>query len=245
MTTEYGDAVQRIAVPAYFYATWMQNNPDAEWERMQTDAPYVKYAVLNPASSPGTTKSAEWATQVKRAQAAGIKIVGYVTTSYTNKTKTAIMAEVVKYINWYKVDGIFFDEVSSEKSKQPFYVDLRNRIGDLNNGSSGANTVILNCGTIPDESYMLAGDAISTFEGSEADYASHTPAPWQINYPSSRFWHIVYGVTHLDDVLALTRRRRAGLIYLTPDALGEDYNPYNTLPPEDFWDTVLTHVRQG
>lgn len=248
---EIGDSVQKVAVPSYFYATWFNpdpagpyyvSNPDGEWERMQAAAPAVKYVILNPASGPGDAKSTDWATQIRRAQAAGLHVLGYVTTSYGAKSRAAVVAEIDRYINWYKIDGVFFDEVSSEKAKQPHYASLFNA---SRNRALPMYPIVINPGVDPDESYMQACDIVANFEGSQADYVARIPTQWEINYPSNRFWHIVYGVTHVDDVLTLTRRRRAGLIYLTPDVLGEDYNPYNTLPPEDFWDTVLTHVRQS
>ena len=50
---------------------------------------------------------------VQRAQRTGQKVYGYVPTGYGARPMRSVEERVRKYIDWYGVDGIFFDETST------------------------------------------------------------------------------------------------------------------------------------
>ena len=100
-----------------------------------------------------------------------------------------MIAEVDKYYSWYQVDGIFFDEVSDSCSTSSYYAELYNHVHTYTSA-----LVILNPGTNVPECFASVGDVLVVFESPYKTYKKYTPNSWYANYPSTRFWHIVYGV---------------------------------------------------
>jgi len=231
-----GDAIQRLAIPSYFYPTFF--NPTGYWQQMQSAAPYASICVINPGSGPGGSSNSDYVTQTKLAQAAGMKVLGYVHTSYTGVTLGAIEAQIDSYYGWYSVDGIFVDEVSTSPVNQPYYLSVYNYV----KGKAGSDIVVVNPGTVPDESYMAACDIMCNCEVDLGTYRVRAAAAWEVNYPSSRFWHIIYSVltaAQRDEVLTLSRNFRAGYVHITNDG---DPNPYDTIPADPYWSGLVTQI---
>lgn len=232
-----GDAVQRLAVPSYFYPTYF--NPSGFWQQMQAAAPYAEICVINPSSGPGISSNSDYVTQTRQAQAAGMKVLGYVHTEYTVVTAAAIEAQIDDYYNWYGVDGVFVDETSNLLVNQGYYQGLYSYVKAK---LTGARLVVINPGTIPDESYMAACDICCNCETDMGSYRVRAAANWEINYPASRFWHIIYATlstAQRDEVLALSRQYRAGYVYITNDT---DPNPYDTLAPAPYWAGLVSQI---
>ncbi len=83
---------------------------------------------------------------------------------------------------------------------------------------------------------MSAADVIVTFEGDASAYQSSYSAPsWIANYSPDRFWHLVYNVAtaqQMRTIVQLSKERRAGWVYVTPNNLP---NPWDTLPTGPYW----------
>lgn len=237
---EIGDALQRIAVPSYFWVTWYNAvGGDHSWERMQSAAPYQDIAVCNPSSGSGASINLDWVTQITNAHAAGLKIVGYVKTDYTNITLAAAKADIDNYYAWYNVDGIFLDECGWEAAKIPYYADLYAYIKSKN------GKVVINPG-IPgiDEGYMAVCDIVMNFEGYATAYLSQTFPAWTIKYPSNKFWHCIHDVVDIsqrDALLVKSLANRAGHIYMTTDTFAG--NPYDSLPTDPFWSGMVNKIK--
>lgn len=201
---------QRIIVPPY--------NWGMSWQPIDAAAPYVSHVILNPNSGPGTSVDGTLLAKAQGARAAGIRVIGYIHTSYTGASLVSMKAQIDDYYNWYAVDGIFVDEVTNDPgAHQSYYVTLFDYIKSK---PSGGRTVVINPGTMCDESYMLACDIACVFEGPWTSYQSFVPAAWNANYPADRFFHIVGGVTSLSllsSASEATLKNRAGYIYITDD----------------------------
>lgn len=225
---------QKIAIPSYF-------EPGAKWTQMQNAYPTVGRAVINPISGPGENTDPVFAQQVRRAQAAGLTVLGYVHTSYGKRSKEAVAADVDKYYSWYGIDGVFFDEASTDcQYATSYYADLYNYI----KAKGSESKVILNPGTQTRECYMDVSDVVLTFEGSYRDYVNSYSAPaWVGSYSRSRFWHLVYSTSTtkaMERAVMLSKSRGAGWVYVTPDVLP---NPWDTLPTGSYWTKELAAVR--
>ena len=48
-------------------------------------------------------------------------MLGYVPTGYGARPLADVLADVRRYLAWYGVDGIFFDEASSDAALLPYY----------------------------------------------------------------------------------------------------------------------------
>ena len=67
--------------------------------------------IMNPNSGPGASQNPDYVAAVTRAKAAGIKVLGYVHTSYGALSPATVKAEIDAYKAWYQVNDIFLDEV--------------------------------------------------------------------------------------------------------------------------------------
>lgn len=211
---------QEISVPAYFY-------PDAGWTRAVDSSPPPGIMIADVTSSgAGSAPDRTYQAAVRRAQAAGIKVLGYAGTDYSRRPAAAVEADVRNYRAWYNVTDIFLDEAASGSGKVPYYRRLTDYIKDADPNS----LVMLNPGTYPSRQYMsLDDDVMMVYEGKYADYARLRVPGWVYRYPAARFSHVVYATPgpRLAQALRLATMRRAGYVYVT-DKKGP--NPYGSLP---------------
>lgn len=226
-------SAQHIAVPSYIY-------PGAAWAKIDVGAPTVGIAIINPGSGPGTSPDPLYQRQVREARAHGLRVLGYVATTYGNKDPHKVEAEIDDYYRWYAVDGIFLDEGANTPDKLPYYKAIHDYIRKANPSS----IIVLNPGTQTDEGYLDVADILLTFEGSYDDYIDkyHAPA-WVDRYPSHRFYHVIYGAptaSDMENAVRLSRDRNAGWVYVTSEIMP---NPYGALPPDGYWKGELTAVR--
>jgi len=229
-------SAQSMAVPAYFYPGGTPNF----WTQMDSAAPTLQVAVMNPGSGPGAVFDPMYGSAVQTAQQRGITVVGYVDTDYGNRTLTDVEADIDTYYSWYHVNGIYFDRASTACSLATSYYAPLNSYVKLKGGTA---RTILGFGTQTNECYVSDGDILLTFEGSDAQYVSGYSAPsWVSKYSPAHFWHIIYStpsVSAMTRAVQLSKQRRAGSVYVTPDNLP---NPYDTLPAGRYWTTELTTI---
>lgn len=223
---------QSMAVPAYF-------SPGSEWTRIDHADPPVRLAVMNPDNGPGSARDPGIARAVRGAQSAGITVVGYVSTRYAQRPLSAAEADVDAYYRWYRVNGIFFDQATTGCADEPYYAALNQYV----KGMGGVARTILNPGTQTNQCYVHTADILVTFEGSDSEYLRSYSAPaWVARYSPRHFWHVIYatsGVSALARVIHLSRRRRAGFVYVTGAGLP---NPYGGLPSAAYWTAELADV---
>lgn len=221
---------QAVAVPAYF-------TPGAFWTQLNAAAPTVGLAVINPNSGPGNGVNYDYVNQVQQSRARGLTVLGYVHTSYGTRLAADVKREIDQYYAWYGVDGIFFDEASTDCALQPYYLDLNTYV----KAKGGVARTALNPGTQTNECYMAAADIVVTFEGSYTTYVNSYPAnpSWVSSYTPNRFWHLVYAAPTepaMRTAVTLSKQRGAGWIYVASDTLP---NPWDTLPADPYWTDEL------
>jgi len=223
---------QRIAIPSYFY-------PGALWTKLENGAPTVGLAIINPNSGPGSSQDANYVAEIRRARAKGILVLGYVHTSYGARAAATVKAEVNKYYSWYGVNGIFFDEASTNCTKKTYYQGLYNYVKAKN----AAAKIVINPGTNTPECYITTASIIVNFEDRYSAYITWRPSGWEVKYPASRFWHLVIATpqSKLSNAMALSKNRHAGWIYVTPDVLD---NPWDSLPSGTYWTSELNLAKQ-
>lgn len=214
-----GARCEEISVPAYFY-------PGAAWARAIGSHPPPAIMIMDITSSgAGSAPDRAYAAAVARAQAAGIKVLGYASTGYARRPAAAVEADVRHYRAWYHVTGIFLDEAAAGTGEFSYYQRLTSYIRHADPGA----VVMLNPGTYPSWRYMALGAVVLAYEGSYARYASLRVPAWVDRYPAARFSHVVYATpgARLAGALRLALRRHAGYVYVTNMA---GPNPYRSLP---------------
>jgi len=176
-------------------------------------------------SGAGSAPNRAYAAAVARAQAAGIKILGYAATGYARRPVAAVATDVRHYRAWYHVTGIFLDQAATGTGELSYYQKLTSYIRHRDPGAM----VMLNPGTYPSRRYMALGDVVLAYEGSYARYATLQVPAWVDKYPAARFSHVVYATpgSRLAAALRLAVARHAGYVYVT-DMAGR--NPYRSLP---------------
>ena len=126
-------------------------------------------------SGAGSAPDRAYAAAVARAQAAGIKVLGYASTGYARRPTAAVEADVRHYRAWYHVNGIFLDEAATGAGELSYYQKLTGYIRHTDPGA----VVMLNPGTYPSRRYMALGEwCWPTREATPAIPASGCPPGW-------------------------------------------------------------------
>jgi Spherulation-specific family 4 len=183
-----------------------------------------RLVVINPGNGPGAAASPAYRSAVAAAQGSGTRVLGYVHTGYGARPAADVIADAARYLSWYGVDGVFFDEAADDDARLAYYQSIAGQAH-----AAGLRLVALNPGTVPARGYFDAADIVVTFEGAAAAYAGAmqaTPA-WMGDIAPAKVAHLIYGATR-EQALAAVDQDGAGYLYATTDALPD---PWSTLPP--------------
>lgn len=226
-----------VLIPSYFYPSGA-NNP---WTQLNAAASQVEItAILNPASGPGTAVDANYTNAVNSLRNAGGRVVGYVSTSYSNRPIAQVKADIQKYASLYKIDGFFLDEMTNTAgaAELSYYSELYSYIRSLD----ADYRVVGNPGTNTQQNYLTlpTTDAVVSFE-SNTGYASWQPSAWTVNYAPRRFSNLPYNIADVAGMQAsvtAAASKRVGYLYVTDDS---GANPWDRLPT--YWQAELTAIR--
>ncbi|MCA1668685.1 MAG: spherulation-specific family 4 protein [Thermomicrobia bacterium] len=225
---------QRLAIPAYF-------TPGPCWTRLNAAANAVGIAVINPRNGPGGDALAAYDAPTQQSRARGIAVIGYVDTGYAARPKDDVCRDIAAYATGCHLDGIFLDQVSIARADQRYYA----AVADTIKVQSTEALIVLNPGVSPPEAMMAFADIVVTFENIYDAYTgAYATARWMRRYPPERFWHLIYGAPTMQAMrraMALSTRRRAGWVYVTPDTLP---NPWSALPADPYWAEELAAIRR-
>jgi hypothetical protein len=225
-------------VPAYFYPT-----PSSPWLDLNSAASRIPVtAIMNPGSGPGIFQDSNYVNAVDNLRTAGGKVIGYVSTSYGARSSATVKAEIDDYVNWYNIDGIFFDEMTNSGTNGTlnYYEDLYDYVKAIN----PTYEVMGNPGTATTESYLTrpVADSLLVFESYATNYPGYTPSSWNFSHDPSAIGHLVHTTANEADMLSfldLAVQRNAGQVYITDDILN---NPWDTLPA--FWEAEVTRIEE-
>jgi len=232
----------RLGAPSY------QNPGSTQWAGWAAPGPQaVGIMIVNLNNGDDETYYAGVAESIRATRKKGIFVLGYIYTAYGQRNPKTVEQKIDAVYKNYLVDGIFFDEVSTNCSRSNSYFPTQflyyQQLTNYVRQKAGARLTVLNPGTYsPDDCWMGITNILMNWEdkGLETYRDSYVDFAWVHKYPPDRFWHIVYGMTadQLPAALALARQRNAGWIYLT----GETGNPYASAPK--FWAAEAAAVEQ-
>jgi hypothetical protein len=210
--------VPDVIVPAYFHPV----RAAASWETLAATRP--RAVVFNVDSGPGGARDPDFAAVAARTTAAGVPLLAYVDSRYGCRPPGEIIAELLRYREWYGVEGVFLDQVSAGRDQLAHYERIVAAVRD-----ERAGPLVLNHGTYPDAGYADLADVLVTFEGPWPAYERVCTPAWAMRAPASRFCHLVYGAprTVLGRALRRAARCNTGVVYVT-DRGGA--NPWDGLP---------------
>lgn len=212
--------VTSTLIPLYSYPT------DASWATVAAAKlahPTVPVlAVVNPDNGPGAAVDANYRSGIAKLQAAGVKVIGYVYTSYGARASAAARADIDRWRTFYPgVSGIFFDEQANTTGFEAYYRALSTYVKqtgmDFTVGNPGADTAPTYVGTV---------DLILIYESGGLPSLTSLDS-WHRNYDRSNFGVIPYGCPTSSAAFVQSARDRVGFIYLQSDTLP---NPWDTVP---------------
>ena len=208
-----------IMVPLYTYpgGTW---DTVAQVKRAHSEVPIV--AIVNPASGPGFSKDSNYESGIAKLKSAGVTVIGYVSTAYTNRDLAAVKSDMDRWKSWYPaIDGIFFDE-QTNWAGQEWYYDQADSYAQ----SKGLGFTVGNPGANSVPSYLDTVDVVLIYESpglpSLSGYQSWSSAN------NAKLGMIPFGVGSMPESWIEDATSIVGWIYVTHDVLP---NPWDSLPP--------------
>ncbi|HTB58608.1 MAG TPA: spherulation-specific family 4 protein [Polyangia bacterium] len=180
-------------------------------------------AVVNPANGPGAAASADYSAGIARLTAAGVKVIGYVHTSWGARPAAELQAEMGQWQSWYPgVSGIFFDEMANAAGQESYYSALTAYAK-----GRGLGFTIGNPGADSSPTYVGTEDVILIYENSGVPSVAALGG-WHASYNRSNFGVIPYAVGSLDTTFVQAAKPYVAYIYLQSDTLP---NPWDSVPP--------------
>jgi hypothetical protein len=221
----------RMVVPAYW-------DPDEQWQRIIADAPTVGMIIFNPDNGPGTVTKPGYATAIAQAQAAGIKVLGYVSTQYGARAEGDIDADVNGYYSLYSPSGIYFAEGPTADTCDTLQAEYQ-RLTAL--AQSHDPKAYLAIGTRFCPTFITFSDLMVEFAETYSMYQAYSSPSWMPGNSPERFCHFVSEVPDADASQVLSRAigLGAGWVFTTD---GTAPNPWGALP--SYFDQEVTALRK-
>ena len=237
-------AQQRVGllVPMYVYPGDVQRNPHfkrlIDLKRRYETVPM--WVIVNPASGPGESVDPNYTEAIDRLVGAGCVVLGYVTTSYSERSEAEVQAEIDQWLEMYpRIHGIFFDEMIYEDTAAgAAYQASLSRYAH----SAGCWPTVANPGADTPSRYFAAGaaDVIIVHEGSswpEEQRLKGNTATGYANYPPQTRGVLVYSQPTLDKNRLQMVQKYSRWIYVTEDV----YRPGDPEAPNP-WDSLSKHL---
>jgi hypothetical protein len=193
-------------------------------------------AIINPDSGPGAGQNDQWTDGINSLRNAGITVVGYVATGYGGDSLPAVESQIQSYSSWYKIDGIFFDEMANTNSSgncpngctiQQYYQDLVSY-----SASVGYKLTIGNPGTYADHSLKGIMSVLVIYE-SEGDVSNATLQSSTADYNNRTSYGVIAIGVGWSSSQESAYSSYVGWIYMTDYCTGQSVsvcNPYAGLP---------------
>ncbi len=235
----------QILLPLYIYPNWYDKNKYV-WRQVIAAAKKVSIvAIINPNSGPNNAPpNTDYQQGMKDLHQAGIKIVGYVPSNYSNRDIQAVKTDIDLYAKYFQVDGIFIDEAASSNEKASYYQQIYQYV----KSKSIDYKVIINPGVNLDETYVRQGvaDIIITFENDRKNWGNYTPAKHKEKYSAQKFAALVHTTATrklMKSTLDRAVKNNFGYIYITNDSTNTpNKNPWDTLP--EYWQAEVNYIQQ-
>lgn len=223
-----------LLVPAYFYPA---GAGATDWASLTSAASQTSItAIINPNSGAGSAADANYAAAISAFQAAGGKVLGYVSTNYGARDQQAIQTDIDNYLSWYTVDGLFFDEAASDAASLPFYQAI------TLNALSANKTLSLfaNPGTQPVEDYLNLFDSLVILEDQVKQLGNHQLPAYMANYDAKRFGMLVIdgNETQMKEQIAFAATNNFGYVYVNDREFGT--NEWGGLPT--YWTAEVAAI---
>ena len=230
----------RLLIPAYAYPA---EDGLQLWNGLAGAAAKVPVvAIANPASGPGQSRDENYARIVPRVQKAGVRIIGYVATSYAKRPIPDVERDMDAWIKMYPtIEGIFFDEQASGAEHVEYYRTLYEYAGRRLKPDP---ILVSNPGVLCAPEYLTRSSAATfcLFESSQGFAEFAVPERAGRRFPPRQVAALLYGVKTAKQMRQAAQdaaKKGIGYLFITDDALP---NPWDTLPP--YWDEEVAAIQE-
>jgi len=235
----------QILLPLYIYPNWYDRDKYI-WKQVVVAARKVPIvAIINPNNGPDNAPpNPDYQQGLKDLHQAGVKIVGYVPTSYSKRDIQAVKADIDVYSKYFNIDGIFVDETANTQDQLKYY----HQIYQYTKSRSPRYQVIINPGADIIESYLRepVADVSVNFENYQKVWNNYHPPAYMKNYPPQHFAALVHTTADpqiMKSTIDLADRYKFGYIYITNDSTDTaDRNPWDTLP--SYWQAQVNYIHK-
>jgi len=221
-----------MLIPLYSYPNWWDEDAYT-WRTVIDLKRKHRYseiiAIINPNNGDFNSSNSDFERGIEDLRSVGIRLVGYVYTSYGDRNATDIKENIDAWSQFYKplgIEGIFFDETSTDTDKLSYYLDLTDY-----SKSKEFSITILNPGITTDQSYIDANitDIIITYENAYADLQNTPPSSYNTPSEKTRLAILIHQIEagDIDSIHTFAAEKRFEYFYYTDD--GEDGNPWDTI----------------
>lgn len=213
-----------MIVPLYIYPDKTSSNWDPLFAAHAANPTVPIVAIVSAGlSAPTGQADANYQRAVARLLAAGIRVAGYVPTTYGDRPLDEVKANIDRWLTHYPgIDAVFFDEQGYHVGQEDHYRELAAYAK-----SRGMTMTIGNPGTDVPESFVGVLDTIMIYESLGLPTAARVGG-WHANYDRKSFGIIPYGCSQADLAFVATAKQTVGWIYVQSDVLP---NPWDSLPP--------------
>jgi hypothetical protein len=228
-----------ILLPLYVYPYWWNASLYVWPQVAQAGARVPITAIINPASGPGLDfPNPDYRQGISDLAAGGVRMVGYVYTSYGARSLPEVKSDIDAYTNSPLITGVFLDEAASGTNELAYYRELYAHVRSRTNYTQ----VIVNPGNAIAQSYLSqpAADTAVIFEGG-SDWPEYQPDAYVTNYAAGRFAMLVHGCAAVEAMrtnVDLAVQRNVGWVYVTDDVLKPD--PWDSLA--GYWTNLVDYV---
>jgi len=207
-------------IPLYTSPAWGDWAAVAATKKAHPSVPVL--AVIDPANGPGTAALSDYMAGIAKLTAAGVKVIGYVHTSYGKRAPSEIQVDIDRWHSLYTgVTGIFLDEMANTPGSEAMYKNATSYAK-----SHGFDYTIGNPGADGGASYLGSVDTMLIYESGGLPSTSFL-AGWHTAHDRRNFGIIPYGITAVDPAFVRTAAATCGYVFLSNDQLP---NPWDTLP---------------
>jgi hypothetical protein len=213
-----------MIIPLYLYPDSTSSNWDPLFAAHAANPAVPIIAIVSAGLTAPTGKAdAHYQRAVARLLAAGIRVAGYVPTTYGDRPVDEVKANIDRWLTHYPgIDAVFFDEQGYEVGQEDHYRQLAAYAR-----ARGMTMTIGNPGTDIPESFVGVLDTTMIYESKGLPTAARIGG-WHAKYDRKNFGIIPYGCTEADLAFVATAKQTVGWIYLQSDVLP---NPWDSLPP--------------
>jgi hypothetical protein len=180
------------------------------------------YAVINPASGPGTWQDPNFVNGISTLQSAGVVVLGYVWTNYGSRSLSSVESDILAYHSLYGISGVYIDQMANWAGLEWYYSDLTSYAHSL-----GMWFVAGNPGADVPSSYIGTVDTIVIYENSGEPSLSFLGG-WHAGYSKGDFGIVAYNVGWLDQSYVESAESYLGYIYLTNGVWPNPYSPVSS-----------------